>query len=160
MEQRSERPLAGRAVALASSRPAPSTVARSELETVLPVTRTLRALRVNTLSGVGDGVGSGGFSVNDAVTERACDTVTWQLPVPEQPAPDHPLNEEPAAGAAVSVTRVPSAKLAEQAAPQEMPPGEELTCPLPLPERSTVSGKDEVVDEIHPSAEETLAYTP
>ena len=41
-----------------------------------------------------------------AVTDRAADMVTWQLPVPEQ-APDQPANVEPDAAEAVNVTTVP-----------------------------------------------------
>ena len=43
-----------------------------------------------------------------AVTERACDMVTWQVPVPEQPSPDQPVNVEPESGLALIVTFVPS----------------------------------------------------
>ena len=44
-------------------------------------------------------------AVNVAVTVRAVDIVTAQVPVPAQ-APDHPLNAYPEAGVAVSVTEV------------------------------------------------------
>src|SRR5438034_679532 len=64
-----------------------------------------------------------------------------QGPVPEQPLPLQPPKVEPAAGAAVSVTAVPLAKLAEQVAPQVMPAGELVTVPLPLPALLTVSAK-------------------
>src|SRR5213596_1955879 len=64
-----------------------------------------------------------------------------QGPVPEQPLPLQPPKVEPAAGAAVSVTAVPLAKLAEQVAPQVIPAGELVTVPLPLPALLTVSAK-------------------
>src|SRR5207249_7013192 len=52
-----------------------------------------------------------------AVTVVAAFSVTAQVPVPEHPPPLHPVNVEPAAGAAVSVTTVPFANDAEHAAP-------------------------------------------
>src|ERR1700682_3338472 len=58
--------------------------------------------------------------------------VTVQVRVPEQ-APLHPAKTEPAAGVAVSVTVVPLAKLAEQVAPQLIPPTLLVTVPVPLP---------------------------
>src|SRR5436309_2671942 len=64
-----------------------------------------------------------------------------QGPVPEQPLPVQPPKVEPAAGAAVSVTAVPLAKLAEQVAPQVIPAGELVTVPLPVPTLLTVSAK-------------------
>ncbi len=42
-----------------------------------------------------------------AVTVFAASTVTWQVPVPAQPAPLQPANTEPPVGVAVSVTSVP-----------------------------------------------------
>jgi hypothetical protein len=59
--------------------------------------------------------------------------------VPEQPAPLQPLNVEPAAGVAVSVTIVPSLKDAEQVAPQLIPAGALVTEPDPVPAFVTVS---------------------
>ena len=44
---------------------------------------------------------------NVAVTVVAADIVTVHEPVPVQPPPLQPLNVEPAAGVAVSVTAVP-----------------------------------------------------
>src|SRR5438309_1341194 len=76
-----------------------------------------------------------------AVTVVAAETVTVQAPVPEQPPPLQPVKVEPAADAAVSVTAVPLAKLAEQVAPQVIPAGELVTVPLPVPALLTVSAK-------------------
>src|SRR5207247_1428873 len=73
-----------------------------------------------------------------AVTVVAALRVTVQVPVPEHPPPLQPVKVEPAAGAAVNVTAVPLAKLAAQAAPQLVPAGAWVTCPLPAPPRVTV----------------------
>ena len=61
--------------------------------------------------------------VKVAVTVVAAETVTTLDPAPEQPPPAQPVKVEPAAGVAVNVTAVPLAKLAEQLAPQLIPPG-------------------------------------
>ena len=76
-----------------------------------------------------------------AVTVVAAESVTVQVPVPEHPPPVQPLKVEPATGAAVSVTAVPLAKLAEHVAPQVMPAGELVTVPLPVPAGVTVRVK-------------------
>jgi len=76
-----------------------------------------------------------------AVTVVAVESVTTQVPVPVQPPPLQPVKVEPAAGAAVSVTAVPLAKLAEHVAPQVMPAGELVTVPLPVPAGVTVRVK-------------------
>ena len=47
--------------------------------------------------------------VKAAVTTLACDIDTTHVPVPVQPAPDHPANTDPVAGVAVSVTDEPKA---------------------------------------------------
>jgi hypothetical protein len=47
-----------------------------------------------------------GGGVNAAVTFVAAVIVTMQVPVPTQPPPDHPVNVDPFAGAAVNVTSV------------------------------------------------------
>src|SRR2546425_926624 len=83
----------------------------------------------------------GVMSVNVAVTAVAALRVTVQAPGPEQPPPLQPLKVEPAAGAAVSVTAVPLAKLAAQVAPQVMPAGLLVTVPAPVPALETVSVK-------------------
>src|SRR6266540_3929018 len=72
-------------------------------------------------------------TMNVAVTFRAALIVTVHVPVPEQ-SPDQP--EE---AAAVSVTSVPSAKLALHVAPQLMPATSEVTVPVPDPALVTVS---------------------
>jgi hypothetical protein len=48
-------------------------------------------------------------SVKVAVTERACDIVTWHVPVPLHPSPDQPPKIQPALGDALSVTTVEAA---------------------------------------------------
>src|SRR2546425_1277814 len=60
---------------------------------------------------------------------------------PERRPPLQPVKVEPTAGAAVSVTAVPLAKLAAQVAPQSMPAGELVTVPLPVPAGATVRVK-------------------
>ena len=68
--------------------------------------------------------------------------VTVHVPVPVHPPSDQPANVELPSGAAVSVTDVPLAKVAEQAesvSPQSMPLGAEVTTPLPVPLSATVS---------------------
>ena len=68
-------------------------------------------------------------------------SVTVQVPVPEQPPPLPPVNVDPAAGAAVKVTAVPLAYVAEQVAPHEIPAGALVTVPVPAPLELTVSVK-------------------
>ena len=70
--------------------------------------------------------------MNVAVTVDAAVTVTAQEPVPEQ-APLQPAKDEPAAGAAVSVTVVPEVTDCEHVAPQLIPDGIPVTVPEPLP---------------------------
>src|SRR5690242_13928761 len=57
--------------------------------------------------------------------------VTTQSPVPVQ-SPLHPVNTRPAAGAALSVTTVPTGKALLQLGEQLMPAGEDVTVPLPV----------------------------
>ena len=64
--------------------------------------------------------------------------VSAQFPVPEQ-SPDQPVNFEPAAALAVSVTGVPSLNCAEHVAPHLIPAGELVTPPEPFPDLVTVS---------------------
>ena len=80
-----------------------------------------------------------GFArVNVAVTVIDEFMVTVQVPVPEQPPPDHPVNVEPYPWVAVRVTGVPAAYDAEQVEPQFMPLGELVTVPAPVPDLETV----------------------
>ena len=79
--------------------------------------------------------------LNVAVTAVAAVTVTTQVPVPEHPPPLQPANVEPAAAAAVSVTAVPLAKLAEHVVGQLIPAGALVTVPFPVPTSLTVSAK-------------------
>jgi len=73
-----------------------------------------------------------------AVTEWFPLIVSVQVPVPEQ-SPDQPMNLEPAAALAVSVTGVPPLNCAVQVVPQLIPAGELVTVPEPLPDFATVS---------------------
>ena len=77
-------------------------------------------------------------TLNVAVTERFALMVRVQLPVPEQ-APDQPANLERAEATAVSVTAVPCLKACAQVEPQLIPPGLEVTVPVPLPALVSVS---------------------
>lgn len=72
----------------------------------------------------------GGLATNVAVTDRACDMATAQVPVPEQ-APLQPLKLYPYCAAAVRVTTVPELKDELHVVPQPMPEGDELTEPKP-----------------------------
>ena len=62
--------------------------------------------------------------------------VKVQTPVPEH-VPDQPANVELELGVAVSVATVPAAKL-RQPEPHDVPEGEELTVPLPVPDMVVV----------------------
>jgi len=69
-----------------------------------------------------------------AVIALAAVIVKTQVAVPVQPpVPDHPLNVDPAAGVAVSVTAVPLMNDAEQLAAQLRPAGADVTVPPPAP---------------------------
>jgi hypothetical protein len=79
---------------------------------------------------------------NVAVTAVAAVIVNVQVPVPSQLfAPLHPVNVDPAAGAAVNVTTVPPAKFAVHAAGQLIPAGTLVTVPVPVPASATVTAK-------------------
>lgn len=69
-----------------------------------------------------------------AVTAGAPRTCTVQLPVPEQPPPDHPAKTEPGTAVAISFTLVPARKRCEQLVPQWIPAGRLVTVPVPLVE--------------------------
>src|SRR5439155_981985 len=77
-----------------------------------------------------------------AVTGAAAFIVTVQGPVPVQPPPLQPVNVDPAAGVAVSVTAAPLANAAAQVAPQEMPAGALVMVPDPAPALVNVSVSD------------------
>jgi len=79
-----------------------------------------------------------GFGKKVAVTDWAALIVTTQIPVPLHTAPLQPLNTDPLAGVAVSVTDVPLANDALHVAPQLIPTGLLVTVPLPLPVFVTV----------------------
>ena len=83
-------------------------------------------------------VSARGISVNVAVTEVSAVKLTVQVPVPVQPPPDQPANDDPAAGVAVSVTAVEFANAVEHVAPQAMPAGTLETEPVPVPALTTV----------------------
>jgi len=80
-------------------------------------------------------------SAKVAVSAVAAFIVRLQGPVPAQP-PLQPAKVEPAAGAAVRVTRVPVVKEVEQVVPQLMPAGELVTVPPPAPDLDAASAKD------------------
>src|SRR5438128_11277782 len=63
--------------------------------------------------------------------------VTWQVPVPEQPAPVQPVKSEPGSVVAFLVAVVPLSKPLEHVAPQSIPAGLELTEPVPVPSVET-----------------------
>jgi LEA14-like dessication related protein len=64
-------------------------------------------------------------------------TVTVQVDDVPEHAPDQPENVEPEAGEAVRVTVVPEVTEIRQAVPQEMPSGELVTVPEPVPVLAT-----------------------
>jgi hypothetical protein len=66
-------------------------------------------------------------------------TTTHVEPLPLQPAPLNPLNAEPLAGAAESVTVMPVAKSAAHVPGHEIPVGLLVTIPIPFPPKVTVS---------------------
>jgi len=81
---------------------------------------------------------TGGAKVAVTLIGPATDTV--QVPVPEQPLPLQPLNDDPPLGVAVSVTESLRASAVEvQAGLQEIPPIELVTSPVPAPPRVTVT---------------------
>ena len=80
-------------------------------------------------------------SANVAVTAVTAVTVITQVPVPLHPPPLQPVNTEPGASVAISVTAVPLTKLAVQVAPQSIPVGLLVTVPAPGPAVVTVTAK-------------------
>jgi len=63
--------------------------------------------------------------------------VTVQVVPDDVSHPVHMERTEPASGVAISVTVVPPEYEAEHADPQLIPPGLDITLPLPLPSRAT-----------------------
>src|SRR5262245_60524810 len=88
-------------------------------------------IAVRVLVGVGVGVNEG-YGTNAAVTLWFEFMVTWHRPVPLQ-APPQPLNVEPAAAVAVSVTTVRLVYLALHVGGQLMPVGVLVTVPPIVP---------------------------
>ena len=76
--------------------------------------------------------------MNTAVAVVSLVIVILHVDDPLHPPPLHPANVDPEAGMAVSVTEVPVAKPAEQAAPQLIPVGVLVTVPFPDPPVTTV----------------------
>jgi hypothetical protein len=83
---------------------------------------------------------------NVAVTFRACDIVTVQVPRPLQ-APLQPAKTDPAPAAADRLTDVPDAKVAVQTVLHVIPAGALVTVPVPPPE--TVTASPTVVSEVN-----------
>jgi hypothetical protein len=78
-------------------------------------------------------------AVKAALTDVAAFTVTVHVPVPPQPPPLQPLNVEPLAGVAVSVTVAPAVTDSVQSDPQLMPAGLLVTVPASVPDLVTVT---------------------
>lgn len=76
---------------------------------------------------------------NDAVALRAFDMTSEQVVVSPLQSPDQPVNTEPDAADAVSVTDVPAVSDAEHEVPHEIPPVLDDTEPEPVPLRETAS---------------------
>jgi hypothetical protein len=121
------------------------------------VTFRFRLTRLGPLTVVWPSLAEG-TRVSSAVTARASLIVTWQVPVPEQPAPDQPTKREPVAAVAVKVTASLVEKEAVQASPQSIPPGEEMTWPVPVPDFVTVRvGQAEVASCTGPPSSDHTA---
>ena len=76
---------------------------------------------------------------NVPVTDRASFIVIVHVVAVPLHAPSHPLNRAWVPGIAVSVTIVPTLKLAEQLAPQMIPAGSLVTAPAAEPREVTVN---------------------
>src|SRR5437867_12143638 len=72
--------------------------------------------------------------VKVAATAVVAVSVSVQGPVPEQAPPLQPVKTDPAAGVAVMVTTLPSAKVDEQTTGHPMPGGLVVTVPEPVPD--------------------------
>jgi hypothetical protein len=78
-------------------------------------------------------------AVKFATTVVACVIVTVQVPVPSHGPAPQPANVDPFVGVAVRVTSVPLVKFAVHVDGQEIPAGELVTVPVPVPPSVTVS---------------------
>ena len=96
--------------------------------------------------------------LNVAVTDSAAFIVNWHVPVPPH-APLHPANVEPVPGVGVSVTTVPLLKFAEHVLGQEIPLGELVTVPVPVPAVVTVIGKVEMLNVAVTDSAEVIVTT-
>ena len=66
-------------------------------------------------------------------------TVSWQVALVPEHAPDQPPKAKPVPGVAVSVTLAPSPRFAVQVCGQLIPAGELVTVPVPRPAKVTVT---------------------
>jgi hypothetical protein len=82
-------------------------------------------------------------AVNAAATATRALPAMVQGPVPAQPPPFQPVNVEPAAGVALSVTGVPAGYDAVQSLPHRMPAGELAMVPAPTPTLLTATSRDD-----------------
>jgi hypothetical protein len=74
-----------------------------------------------------------------AVAARSAVSFSLQFAFVPAQSPDQPVNLEPPAGLAFSVTDAPSWNVALQTLPQLIPAGFDVTLPLPVPAFVTVS---------------------
>jgi hypothetical protein len=79
------------------------------------------------------------FFAKVAVTVVSAFTVTSQSPVPVHPPPLNPVNVEPVAAVADSVTLLPPSTISLHVEPQSIPAGVLVTVPEPVPAFVTVS---------------------
>src|SRR5262249_51058912 len=91
---------------------------------------------VDTLSS--NSLGGDPSASNAAVTVCSVPPVRVQVPVPEHPPPLQPTKLEPGSGTAVRTTVCPASNGAEHSEPQEIPAGELVTLPVPVPAFCTV----------------------
>ena len=77
---------------------------------------------------------------NPALTAFAASAVTTHVPVPLQPPPDQPVNDDPTPAVAVNVIVDPCSIVSEHDAPQLMPAGVDVTVPTPVPDLVTETG--------------------
>jgi len=105
------------------------------VETTETLFETVALFRGDVMETVGGVVSAAKAEVNVAVTVVLLETMIEQVPTPEQPPPDQPVKVEPESGFTVKATDVPefTAELV-QAEPQLIPPTDEVTVPLPVPD--------------------------